>query len=301
MKKYINKKEPLVSVVMPVYNAGEYLAPAIDSILAQSYKNIEFIIVDDASTDGSWKILKEYASNYPQIRLIRNKWNEKQARAVTRAMDEAKGDFIARMDADDISFPHRLEMQVEYLLKHPKTVAVGGQCILIDKEGNVTGEKRFPTRFEDIYEYAFKFCPVQQPSLMIARKRLPSDFEYYNHDMAPVEDAELVYKLMKHGKLENLPFYMLMYRIHGENSSLKNFKKSFLLTLISRFRAVTEYGYVPTPGAVLFTLAQSITVFLLPQGVTSAIYRSMKRISIYSPRPAYSLPPMTFKLEEAMA
>jgi glycosyltransferase involved in cell wall biosynthesis len=298
--KQINNN-PLISVVMPVYNAEEYLAQAIDSILAQSYQNFEFIIVDDASTDNSWKILKEYASVHPQIKLIRNKWNEKQARAVTRAMDEAQGDFIARMDADDVSFPHRLEMQVKYLLKHPRTVAVGGQCILIDKEGNITGEKRFPMKFEDIYEYAFKFCPVQQPSLMIAKKRLPEDFEYYNHDMAPVEDAELVYKLMKYGKLENLPYYMLMYRIHGENSSLKNFKKSFFLTLISRIRAITQYGYVPTPGGVLFTIAQSMVVFVLPQSVTSAIYRSMKRISIYRPSPAYSLPPISFKLDEAIA
>lgn len=300
MKKQISNT-PLVSVVMPVYNAEAYLSQAIDSILSQSYQNFEFIIVDDASTDNSWKILKEYASKNSQIRLIRNKWNEKQARAVTRAMDEANGDYIARMDADDISFPHRLEMQVAYLLKHKNTVAVGGQCILIDQDANVTGEKRFPTKFEDIYKYAFKFCPVQQPSLMIARKRLPEDFEFYNHDMAPVEDAELVYKLMKYGNLENLPYYMLMYRIHGENSSLKNYKKSFFLTLISRFHAVTEHDYVPTPGSVLFTIAQSIAVFCLPQGMTAAIYRSMKKVSIYKPSPAYSLPPISFNVEEVLA
>lgn len=299
MNKQIHK--PLISVVMPVYNAEAFLAQAIDSILTQSYKNIEFIIIDDASTDNSWKILKDYASKYPQIKLIRNKWNEKQARAVTRAMDMARGDFIARMDADDIAFPHRLEMQVRYLQRHRKTVAVGGQCVLIDKDGNVTGEKRFPTKFDDIYEYSFKFCPVQQPSLMIAKKRLPEDFEYYDHDLAPVEDAELVYKLMKHGKLENLPYYLLMYRIHGENSSLKNYKKSFFLTLISRVHAVTRHGYVPTPEGVLFTLAQSLVVFCLPQEVTSAIYRTVKRISIHRPTPAYSLPPMTFRLEKVLA
>lgn len=298
--KQVKDTTPLVSVVMPVYNAGLYLTEAIESILAQTYNNFEFIIIDDASTDNSWAILTCYAKQYPQIKIIKSKVNIKQAKAVTKAMKLAKGEFIARMDADDIAFPHRLEMQVKYLLRHKQTVAVGGQCVLIDKDGNVTGEKRFPTKFTDIYPYSFKFCPVQQPSVMIAHKRLPKNFAYYNHDMAPVEDAELIFKLFQHGKVENLPYYLLMYRIHGENSSLKNFKKSFLFTLISRIRAIYKYGYRPTVSGVIFTFAQATTVFLLPQTVTKAIYYMVKRVSIYRPQPAYDMPPLSFKLAKAL-
>ena len=195
----------LVSIVMPVYNAGDFLVESIESILNQTYKEYEFIIVDDASTDSSWEMLKRYAKKDPRIKLLRNKTNEGVSITVKRAIKEAQGDFLARMDADDISMPDRIEKQVKYLQDNPDVVALGTQCETIDTEGAITGEKVFPTEFEKIHRYIFTFIPVQQPSLMIARNRLPRNFEFYHDGMNTAEEVELLFKLFQYGKVVNLP------------------------------------------------------------------------------------------------
>lgn len=298
-KKVLNERKPLVSVVMPVYNAGAFVGQAIESIMSQTYKHIEFIIVDDHSQDNSWEILQKYARKYKKIKIFRNARNLEQARTVTFAMNMAKGDFIARMDADDIALPRRLEAQVNYLLKHPGTVALGGQCLLIDKENTIIGEKRFPTKFIDIYKQSFIFCPAQQPAVMFAINRLPQNFPFYNHGLSPVEDMELLFKLYQYGKVENLQDFVLMYRIHGNNSSLRNFKKSFLLTLVSRLHGVLYYGYKPTGAGVFATALQIFAVFLLPQRTTFFIYKALKRFG--GRNSSYSIGDSTLPLEVSKA
>ncbi len=269
---------PLVSVVMPVFNAGEFVGRAIESIQNQTYRNFEFIVVDDRSSDNSWEVIKEKAKKYDNMKVYRNTQNLKSGKTVERAIAHAKGAFLARMDADDIALPSRLEKQVAHLLAHKKTVAVGGQCILIDRSGSMIGQKLFPTDFAQIYKYIFQFCPLQQPTMMIARDRLPENFDFYGHGMTPVEDVELLFKLFRHGKVENLSDFVLMYRIHGKNVSLVNFKKSFFLTLLSRMRGVVYHKYRPTPQGVIMSIGQTILVLAFPQRVTFFLYKMVKKI-----------------------
>lgn len=273
MKK---QNQPLVSVIMPVYNTGEYLVHALESILHQTYPNVEFIIVDDASTDTSWKILKAYAAKYPSIRIFRNKTNRGISETVKKAISKAKGTYLARMDADDIALPQRLEKQVAYLEKHPETVAVGGQCLLIDKNNTVTGKKTFPQNFEEIYRYSFQFVPVQQPTLMIAKDRLPKDFVYYVDGMNTAEEVELFFKLFQYGKVENLGDVVLKYRLHDKNTSFLNIRQTFLLTLISRLKATYKYGYKPCFSDAVITLLQTIAVLILPRRVSLSLYKLLR-------------------------
>lgn len=263
---------------MPVYNAAPYLKDSIESVLNQNYSDFEFIIVDDASTDNSYEILKQYKKKDKRIKLLRNKVNLQQSATVTIALDKAKGDFIARMDADDISHPNRLGRQLDYLLDNPKTVAVGSQCTLINQRGKKIGNKNFPISFEDVYKYIFEFCPAQQPSMMFAIKRLPHDFSFYNHGMSPVEDVELLFKLFKYGRVENMPEYLLKYRIHGSNSSLKNLRRSFYLTFLSRMRGILLHEYKPSLRGIAVTFIQLAIVMLLPEKVTYSIYKTFKNI-----------------------
>lgn len=273
--------QPLISVVMPVYNAALFLRLALDSILAQTYQNFEFIIVDDASTDNSYQILVEYAKRHKNIRLFRNSKNLGVSETVKKATDEVQGDFIARMDADDVSLPHRFEKQVAHFLKNPQTVALGGQCLLINEHNITTGKKSFPTDYKNIYKYIFQFIPVQQPTLMIARNRLPGDFEFYRNGLNTAEEVDLLFKLFTYGFVENLAEPVLCYRIHSANTSLMNVKKTFALTLISRIKAIYQYGYRPTLGGIAITILQAICVFLLPQRVTLGLYRLIRRVSSY--------------------
>jgi glycosyltransferase involved in cell wall biosynthesis len=129
----MRKQEPLISVVMPVYNAAQYLREAIDSILNQTFRDFEFIIINDGSTDRSLEIIQSY--NDDRIRLINQK-NTGLAKALNNGIAIAKSDFIARMDADDISIPERLTSQFSFLESNVDVVAVGSNAEVIDKEGN---------------------------------------------------------------------------------------------------------------------------------------------------------------------
>lgn len=272
----MKNKKLLVSVVMPVYNAGAFLQEAVKSILSQTYRNFEFIIIDDASEDDSWQILQNFTHKHNKIRIYRNSQNLGVSETVKKAIALARGNFLARMDADDIALPERLEKQVNYLLNHKETVAVGGQCLLMNKNGNVVGEKNFPTSFSDIYKYIYKFVPVQQPTLMIARHRLPKQFKYYRDGMDTAEEVELLFKLFKYGKVENLPDTVLMYRLHDKNTSLSDIRKTFLLTLLARIRGLLLYGYKPTLSGVAVTLLQTSVALLLPRKFTLFLYKKLR-------------------------
>ena len=252
----MKNKKPLVSVVMPVFNAGDFLRPAIDSILNQTYKNLELILVDDASTDGSSKVLLEYKKLGNKIHVYRNKKRFGVSRSASIGVAHSKGDFIARMDADDIAATDRIEKQVNFLLKSKEVVAVGGQCDLIDKKGVKFGEKRFPTSNKDIKSMIFSSVPLQQPTLMVNKALLPGDFVWYDENYSSAEELELLFKLFKFGKVRNLKDFILKYRMHDHNTSLANPKQTFYLTLKTRLIAVLKYGYIPSFKGVLTTLME---------------------------------------------
>ena len=128
-------ESPKVSVVMPVHNAMPYLDIAVESILGQTLQSFEFVILDDASTDGSTERLRQWATRDPRIRLIEEKRNLGPARSSERVARAAGAPIVARMDADDVSYPRRLEEQLDVLEAFPKTGVVGGLYDIIDAAG----------------------------------------------------------------------------------------------------------------------------------------------------------------------
>lgn len=263
---------------MPVYNTDQFVGKAIESILGQTYQRFEFIIVDDRSTDHSWDILKKNATKDKRIILLKNKYNLGVSKTVKKAIDHARGALIARMDADDIALQDRLKKQVDYLTMHPATIAVGGQCIVIDSENNKIGEKKFPTDFKQIYDSIFTFFPVQEPTLMIARHKLPTSFNYYVKNGNTAEEVELIFKLFQYGRVENLPDVLLQYRIHNHNSSLKNIRKTFYQTLIGRFKGVFLHGYIPSIKDIAVNIIQLIIIMCIPQKISLWIYYKTRKI-----------------------
>jgi glycosyltransferase involved in cell wall biosynthesis len=129
--------KPAVSVVFRAYNCREYIGQAIDSILAQTFQDFEIVVVDDGSTDGTEAILKSYAQKDNRIRVIRNEPNQGPVRTMNIGVREAQGEFIAVHDADDLSLPHRLETQVNFLRSQPNITLMGGGAYFIDEEGEV--------------------------------------------------------------------------------------------------------------------------------------------------------------------
>ena len=275
-------RNQLVSVVMPVYNAGGFLCASIESILNQTYKNLELIIINDASTDRTSKILNLYKKVDRRIKIFTNKVQLGVSKSASLGISKAEGKFIARMDADDVAYLTRIEKQVRFLQNNRKVVAVGGQCDLIGKNGIKSGEKRFPISDRDIKGMIFSSVPLQQPTLMVNRTLLPKNFVWYDENYSSAEELELLFKLFKFGKVRNLPDKVLKYRIHDKNTSLKNPKKTFYLTLKTRLIAILKYGYIPTFKGVLVTFAQVVFVSLMPNGWIYPIYsylRGMRRFN----------------------
>lgn len=263
---------PLISIVMPVRNADSFLTEAIDSLINQTYKNWELIVVDDYSSDKSHFILEKYSKKDSRIHLFKNKKRLGVSGTANLALQKAKGKYIARMDADDISLPRRLEKQLNYLQKNKDVVAVGGQCDVIDKKGVKIGEKIFPTNSQDVKKMIFSSVPLQQPTLFVNSQLLPKDFIWYDNKHETAEEIELLFKFFQHGKVRNLDEKVLLYRIHNNNISLENPKKTFFLTLKARIKAIAKYGYRPTLSGVLITVAQTIAMGIVPKKLIYPLY-----------------------------
>jgi glycosyltransferase involved in cell wall biosynthesis len=284
LKKTMNIKarKPLVSVVMPVRNAGSFLVEAIESILNQTYKNFEFIIVDDASTDESSAILKKYKKLDKRVVVFKNKERQGIVKSVTFAISKSRGEFVARMDADDISMTDRFAKEVAFLTKYKRVIAVGGQCELIDASGIKIGEKKFPKEDKKIRKMIFSSVPMQQPSMMVAVSRLPKGFVWYDEDYSSAEELGFLFKIFQIGKVANLKDYVLKYRIHSGNTSLVNPKGTFYLTLKTRVLAMFKYGYKPTMGGVLMTIAQIFVVTFFPASVIRTLYSIYRGVNLGS-------------------
>lgn len=160
-----NPQDGLLSVVMPVHNAAPYLDEAIGSILSQTYRDFEFVILDDGSTDGSSEKLREWAAKDQRIRLHRLDSNSGPADSSNLVVRHARGSLIARMDADDESLPDRLQQQVDLLQRRPDVGLVGTLCDVIDKDGSTV-------RTRDLWRLTRRswFAPFPHGSIMYRRE-----------------------------------------------------------------------------------------------------------------------------------
>lgn len=215
---------PMISVVMPVYNAEKYVAEAVESILQQTYSDFEFIIIDDCSTDSSYKILQEYAAKDQRIKLFRNEQNYKQAYTKNRAIEIAQGKYIAFMDADDISLPERFAKQVEFMESHPEIGVCGSLFEPFTNDMNCQlGNMNLPAEHDIIKIYLCMFYNVIAHPTTIIRKQVFSDrSNFYNNIFSGLaEDYELWSRLAYNGaKFHNIQEPLLLYRF-SKNQTTK--------------------------------------------------------------------------------
>lgn len=169
----------LVSIIMPVYNVEEYIDEAIESILKQTYKNFECIIIDDCSTDGTVVHLEKYAELDSRIRIIKNAQNLKICLTMNKGLAEATGEFILRMDGDDISEPERIEKLIKLLDENPEIALVGSQILSIDENGGVLSHKKYPISNEAITKGNRYISSV--PHFWLARKEVYDVLEGYRN------------------------------------------------------------------------------------------------------------------------
>ncbi len=215
---------PKISVIMSALNAEKYIRKAIESILNQTVNDIELIMVDDGSTDGTLKIMRQYERG--NVHIIVNEKNLGIAISLNKAMQKASGKYIAKMDADDISALKRLEKQSLFMDAHPEVVVLGTSAYHIDAEGHVRSVHQQPL-VDDALQFALNFhYPFYNSSLMLRRDMLVK--HQIGHDEAygsAAEDFSFVAKIASYGKLANLAEPLQFFRKHNESTCEVNADK----------------------------------------------------------------------------
>jgi len=199
---------------MPVYNSRRYLSAAVESVLAQTFRDFELIAVDDGSTDDSFAILKGYAGRDERVRVI-TRANTGIVGALNDGLIVARGEFIARMDSDDLCVPERFDKQVAFLHEHPDHVLVASQVLLIDPEGAPLCPKRDTEYTHERIDWAHLHhrWPMVHPSVMMRREAVDGVGGYRDR-FQWLEDLDLFLRLAEVGKLASLPDVLLHYRLH---------------------------------------------------------------------------------------
>jgi glycosyltransferase involved in cell wall biosynthesis len=207
---------PRISVLMPVYNGERYLKPAIESVLAQTCGDFELLIRDDGSRDGSWKLMQAYAAEDDRLRISRQA-NQGIAKTRNQLLADARGEFIATMDADDVMLPERLARQVEFLVAQPQVVCVGGALDWIDERGRLLGHCEMPENDADIQQLLLGGISLLHHPCTMARRAALLQVGGYNETMVASSDLDLWLRLGEIGALANLPDTVLQYRLHRQS------------------------------------------------------------------------------------
>jgi glycosyltransferase involved in cell wall biosynthesis len=205
---------PIVTVLMPVYNGERYLREAIDSILSQTFRDFEFLIINDGSTDGSVGIINSYTDS--RIRLVNNETNLGRCAAPNKGLDLAKGEYLARMDCDDISLPTRLEKQVDFLIANPDVGVCGTWIRLFMGAENII---KYPLTHEAIKCHLLLGCQLAHSSVMLRKNVFSAHQLYYDVNCKLAEDYDLWTRSSYVTYLANIPEILVKYRWHTEQIS----------------------------------------------------------------------------------
>ena len=209
---------PVISVCTAVYNGERYLAQAVESILAQSFGDFEYILIDDGSTDGSLEILRGFEKRDRRVRLV-SRENKGLTKSLNEAIRLSRGEFIARMDGDDVARPNRFELQHRFLREHPDIVCCGGAHELIDGKGRLLTTLALPTSDEEIQQKLLAgHTAICHPCAMF-RKSAAEQVSGYDEQFRVAQDLDMWLRLGEVGKLANLPEVLLQFRMHESSVS----------------------------------------------------------------------------------
>lgn len=258
---------PEVSVIMATYNEpGEIIRQSVQSILSQTFTNLELIILDD-STSEETRMALDFISSDPRVHIIRSKSRMGFVHSLNIGLQKAKGEFIARMDGDDISLPNRLDIQVNFLKKHPSISVVGGSMYIINEDGNILSKRKYPTSNFLLKLLSIYRNPLAHPTVLMRKECVDKGF-LYDVNFGKAEDLELWLRLQRNGfKIANVPDFVLNYRICGdlsEKRTIENWKFNL--------KARTRNYSLRAPFSGLIGIFVSYLYTKLPKFVIRATY-----------------------------
>jgi glycosyltransferase involved in cell wall biosynthesis len=271
---------PKISVVMPVYNAAPYLAESTGSILNQTFRDFEFIIVNDGSTDDTALILAKYEKSDARIRVYHQE-NQGTFAARNRGCRLARGKYIATMDADDVSFPDRLEKQMEYIEQHQDIGILGTWICNIDNNGSLRGTWCPPTNAKMLQWTLFFGVCVAAPTVLM-RRDVIEKVNFYTSGTTGIEDVDLWLRASSITEFGNVPEVLLKYRVWEGNTSHTNRQniRDSHVRLLTRF--IREFLKLEPPIEAVAGLRrtrigppfESLRQILLTAGLIQKLYQT---------------------------
>jgi glycosyltransferase involved in cell wall biosynthesis len=241
---------PIVSVLMPAYNAGPYVAEAVQSVLDQTVRDLELIVIDDGSADDTGATLEGLAARNTRLRIVR-RGNRGIVASRNEALALASGEFVAVLDSDDMALPDRLERQLAYLRDHPECVAVGGQVLTIDSDGDPITRWSMPTTHDAIDAMALSGgSPGILHSTLCARRSVVQDLGGYREGLDTCEDHDLCLRLAERGQLASLDVPVVKYRLHPQSVSWTRLDLQIRLTARILEDAYRRRGLAGSPPVI---------------------------------------------------
>jgi glycosyltransferase involved in cell wall biosynthesis len=258
------RESPLVSVVMSVFNGESFLVEAVESILAQTFRDLEFVVIDDGSIDGTAEILARYASQDERMRVYRHE-NRGRAESLNIGISLARGKYIARMDADDIALPDRLREQVEFMECHQEVGLLSGAVQVINAKGQMLIIVRPPLEDPEIRLVMERANTIYHPTVLM-RKELVVASGGYRKALLDADDYDLFLRIGERSKFASLFNLVLLYRIHANQVSIKNMTQQTLCLLAGRAAASLRRRNIQDP---LLDIKEVTPQFLETLGVTT--------------------------------
>ena len=255
---------PLVSVILPTYNRGQYIAKAVESVWRQSYKNLELIIINDASTDATGELVSVFSKHNPRITILRNETNLGIVASLNKGIGVAQGKYIARLDDDDIwCDDKKIEKQVDFLEKNPEYCLTGGGVIKIDKNGKEIVRYLLPEKDEDIRKTILINNAFAHTTVLF-RKDTFLKVGGYDEQFAFIEDWDLWLKMGKIGKFYNFQEFFVYYldQEYDDPYHYRNYKirRNVKVGLTLRKKYMNDYPHYRK--AILFCWASYCYSFI---------------------------------------
>jgi hypothetical protein len=279
---------PAVSVLMPVRNGERFVAEAVESVLAQTFADLELVVVDDGSTDSTPRILERIASRDPRLAVHRRDPGRSVSEVLNFAADLARAPLLARLDADDLALPGRLQVQTDFLAAHPEIVLLGGQALLIDGSGRTFGKAEYPLRDEQLQAALLTGNPFVHSTVTMRREAFEAVGGYrLNFDHA--EDLDLWLRLAEGRRIANVPDLVAAYRLHGNQQTFRKQEEQAMFSAAARASARARAAGRPDPlaGAVVdepFLLSHGVS----REEITASIVASASWLGRTTDRGGYS-------------
>lgn len=274
-----NNKLPLVSIIVPTYNTEKYLTDCLNSLITQTYKNIEIIIVNDGSTDKSKQIISRFIKKHSNIKVIENsKPSGSGEVASNTGIKNAKGKYIAIMDSDDISMPERISVQVDYLENNSDVFLVSSSAFVINEDNEVIKEFNVGMSSDLIFKKLYLNNSIINSSVMFRLSEIAGNFyqikyPFYN------DYYSWFYYLSKHKKFFTLNNKLVKYRINLKSSTRSNLKRNFLISYAIKNDFLTTNIFKISACDRIVVQIQNMIIWLIPEDVLIFLSKCNQKIT----------------------